>query len=124
MVMGPSPPPPRKGLGRLGCLIQLVLVGGVIYFGLFAGKDLLDFYRFRDAMKQEARFATVRSDQQIKDRLRAFADSVGLPAAARDISVVREGDRIRIWSEYEKELKLPFDYQRSLNLRPSVERTL
>lgn len=115
---------PRSGVGRLGCLIQLILVGGVIYFGSFAGRDLLDFYRFRDAMKQEARFATVRSDQQIKDRLRAFADSVGLPAAARDINVVREGDRIQIWSQYEKELKLPFDYQRSLNLRPSVEKTL
>ncbi len=122
--MCPSAPPARKGVGRLSSLIQLVLVGGVIYFGLFAGKDLLDFYRFRDAIKQEARFATVRSDQQIKDRLPAFADSVGLPWEARDINVVREGDRIQIWSEYEKELKLPFEYQRLSNLRPSVERTL
>ncbi|HVF38496.1 MAG TPA: hypothetical protein VM939_01265 [Gemmatimonadaceae bacterium] len=114
----------RAGLGRLGCLVQIILVGGLIYFGMLAGRDLLDFYRYRDAMKQVARFATVRSDQQIKDHLRAYADSIGLPVAAKDVNVVREGDRIRIWAEYDEELKLPFEYRRSIHLRPSIEKTL
>jgi len=62
----------------------------VIYFGIFAGKDLLDFYRYRDAMSKVARFASVRTDQHLKDHLRAYADSIGLPADAKDVNIVRE----------------------------------
>lgn len=113
----------RRGGSRIGCLIQIVIAGALIYFGLYAGEDMLEFYRFRDAMKQQARFAAGRTDQQIKDRLKAFADSVGLPDGASDVSVVRENNRIRISSEYEQPLRLPFDYQYSVNLRPSAERS-
>lgn len=95
----------------------------MIYFGIYAVQDMLAFYRFRDAMKQQARFASGRTDQQIKDRLKAFADSVGLPDGARDVTVVRENDRIRISSQYDQPLRLPFDYQYSINLRPSAERS-
>ena len=101
--------------------MQLVLIGGVVYFGIFAGQDMLQFYRFRDAMKQQARFASTKSDQQIKDRLKAFADSVVLPDGARDVNIVREGNRIHIWSDYDQPLRLPFDYQKIVHLRPSVE---
>lgn len=111
-------------MGRLGCLIQLILVGALIYFGLYATQDMLEFFRFRDAMKQQARFADGRTDQQIKDHLKAFADSVELPEGAREINVVREAGRIRIWSEYDQGLRLPFDYDYSIHLRPSAEKTL
>jgi len=114
----------RAGMGRLGCLIQFILGGGVVYLRILAGKDLLDFYRYRDAMNKVARFASVRTDQQLKDHLRAYADSIGLPADAKDVNIVREGDRIRIWADYEEELRLPFEYQRSIRLRPSIEKTL
>lgn len=113
----------RRGASRLGCLFQLALLAAVVYVGILVGEDALAFYRFRDAMKQEARFASVRTDQQIKDRLRAFTDSVELPAAAREVNVVREGNTIRIWSAYDRELKLPLDYSRTFHLRPSVEKT-
>jgi len=114
----------RRGAGRLGCLIQLVILGGLLYFGMYAGQDLLDYYRLRDAMKQQARFATLRTDTQIKDRLRSFADSVGLPEEARDVNIVRDDNTIRIWSEYDQPLRLPFDIQKSVHLRPFVEQRL
>jgi hypothetical protein len=115
---------PRRGTSRLGCLIQLVILGGLIYFGIYAGQDILDYYRLRDAMKQEARFATLRSDTQMKDRLRSFADSVGLPEEASDINIVRGDNFIHIWSEYDQPLRLPFNIQKSVHLRPSVEQRL
>ena len=114
----------RRGASRLGCVIQLAILAGIIYFGIYAGQDLLDYYRLRDAMKQEARFATLRSDTQIKDRLRSFADSVGLPPEAQDINIVRDDRVIRIWSEYDQPLRLPFDLKKSVHLRPSVESPL
>ena len=109
-----------RGASRLGCLIQLIIVVGLIYFGAYAGQDLLDYYRFQDAMKQEARFAAKRTDTQIKDRLRMFADSVGLPVEAQDINIVRDELTIRIWSEYDQPLRLPFDWKKSIHLVPSV----
>lgn len=114
----------RRGVSRLGCVVQLGILAGIIYFGMYAGQDLLYYFRLRDAMKQEARFATTRSDAQIKDRLRNFADSVDLPAEAKDINIVRDENRIQIWSEYDQPLRLPFDIRKSVHLRPSVEQRL
>ena len=109
-----------RGTGRLGCVIWLGLLVGIIYFGTYAGQDLLDYYRIRDAMSQEGRFADRRTDQQIKDRLRLFADSVGLPVEAHDINIIRDENTIRIWTEYDQPLRLPFDIQKSVHLKPSV----
>ena len=78
----------RRGASRLGCLIQLIILGSMIYFGLYVGEDALSYYRFRDAMKQEARFAGHRTDQQIRDHLKAFSDSVLLPDAAKDMTIL------------------------------------
>ena len=83
----------------------------------------MSYYRLRDAMKQEARFAATRTDDQMKDRLRAFTDSVKLPDEAKAINIVRGDNRIRIWSEYDQEVKLPFNQSRTIHLRPSVENT-
>ncbi|HVD60658.1 MAG TPA: hypothetical protein VNC11_07290 [Gemmatimonadaceae bacterium] len=113
----------RQGASRLGCLIQIVIVVALIYFGMLAGEDALAYYRFKDAMKNEARFAAVRSDQDILKRLRAFTDSVKLPPAASEINVVRDGNQIRIWSEYDQVFKLPFNKTKVVHLRPSAEQT-
>jgi len=114
----------QRGASRLGCLIQLIILGGIIYFGMYAGQDLLEYYRFKDAMKQEARFATLRTDAQIKEHLRSFADSVRLPEEASDINIVRDENTIRIWSEYDQPLRLPFKIEKSVHLRPSAESRL
>ena len=113
----------RRGASRLGCLIQIAIVAIIVYFGLLAGEEALAYYRFKDAMKNEARFAAIRTDQDIRNRLRVFADSVELPAQAKDVRIVREGNRIRIWSEYDQVFKLPLKHTRVIHLRPSVEKT-
>ena len=114
----------RAGASRLGCLIQLIIVGAIFYFAFIASEDALKYFSFRDAMKQEARFASLRNDAQIKDRLRAFADTSGLPVEAQDVKIVREGDVIRIWSDYDQTFHFPFKLERTIHLRPSVEKKL
>ena len=112
----------RRGASRLGCLVQLILVGMIAYFAAIAGEEALTYYRFKDAMKNEAGFAYKRTDQQIKDHLRAFTDSVKLPASAKDIFVAREGNYIKIWAEYDQEFKLPLNKTKIVHLRPSAEK--
>jgi hypothetical protein len=118
-----SPATGRRGASRLGCLIQLVVLVSIIYFGFLAGEEALAYYRFKDAMKNEARFASIRTDVEIRKRLRAFTDSVKLPAEAKEINVVRDGNEIHIWSEYDQVIRLPFNKTRIVHLRPSVEKT-
>jgi hypothetical protein len=113
----------RVGASRLGCLIQIAILVAVIYFATLAGQEALAYYRFKDAMKNEVRFATTRSDSDMRTRLRAFTDSVELPASAKDINIVRGPNSIRIWTEYDQEFKLPFNHTRIVHLRPSVERS-
>lgn len=120
-MVNPSATDSRRGAGRLGCLVQILVVGMAVYFALLAGEEALVYYRFRDAMKSEARFAARRSDQQIKDRLRAFTDSVDLPLSAKEIFIARDGNRIRIWSRYDQEFKLPMNRRKIVHLRPSAE---
>ena len=114
----------RRGTSRLGCLIQLAILVALFYVGMNAVPDLLHYYRLRDAMEQEARFATRRSDAQIRDHLRSFAGSVDLPPDAQEINVVRDENTIHIWTEYDQPLKLPFNIRKSVHLRPSVEEHL
>ena len=122
MVKSRSTMHARRGAGRLGCLLQIALIACVIYVGSLVVDDVMAYYRYRDAMKQEVRFAATRSDAEMRRRLLAFADSVKLPRAAREMNIVRDERRIRIWSEYDVDLKLPF-YERTFHLRPSAERT-
>lgn len=111
------------GASRLGCLVQIVIVVAIFYFGMLAGQEALVYYRFKDAMKNEARFASTRTDAEMSRRLQAFTDSVDLPSAARNIRIVRTENRIRIWSEYDQEFKLPFNHTKVVHLKPSVEKS-
>jgi hypothetical protein len=111
----------RKGASRLGCLIQIAIVAAIFYVASVAGHDALMYYRFKDAMRNETMFAASRGDSGIKARLQAFTDSVDLPASARNINIVREENRIRIWSQYDKVYKLPLNHTKVIHLRPSAE---
>ena len=97
----------RRGRSSLGCLISLLLVAAVAYFGVNAGEMYLRYYRFRDAMGQEVRFAGQKSDEAIRRRLAALADSLGLPEAAGRVQVRRDGRRITVSSEYYERIELP-----------------
>lgn len=115
---------PRAGRSTLGCLVLLLLVTAVGYFGVNVGEAYWRFYQFQDAMKQEARFATRRPDDQIRSRLRAKADSLGLPAEAmRHLRVRRTPRLIRISSEYYENIELPA-VVRQLHFAPQVETRL
>jgi hypothetical protein len=112
----------RRGAGRLGCLFQLAIIAGLNYVGSLVADDVMAYYRYRDAMKQEVKFAATRDEGEMRRRLRAFTDSVKLPPAAKEANIVRDERSIRIWSEYDVDFRLPF-YERTFHLRPSAERT-
>ena len=114
--------PHRNGASRLGCLLQLLVVALLAYAATIAGEDALMYYRLQDAMRNEANFANVRSDSEILARLHAFTDSVKVPDDAKDISVARDDRGIRIWSDYDIAVRLPFNHVKTIHMRASAER--
>ena len=112
----------RHGRSSLGCLVTLLVVTAIVYFGVNIGETYLRFYRYRDAMRQEVRFAGKRSDGDIKRRLSIFADSLGLPTEASVVRVRRRPSRITIWADYDESVELPLTV-RTVHFTPQADGT-
>ena len=52
----------RTGRGSLGCLVMLLILAAVVYFGVNVGEVYWRFYQYQDAMRQEVRFAAHNSN--------------------------------------------------------------
>ncbi len=97
----------RRGITSLGCLVTLLIIAAVFYFGVGVGEQYFDFYQYQDAMRQEVKFAAHNSDAVILRHLRERADSLGLPEAAGEVTLQRDGRHIEMESEYYVHLELP-----------------
>jgi len=112
---------PPAGRGKLGCLLLLLVLAAVIYVGADIGEVYWRYYQFRDAVEQEAQYGTTRSDDEIKRRLVALVDSLGLPEeAARRLQVRRSANRLTIDTEYTEHIDVPL-YKRDVKFAPSAE---
>jgi hypothetical protein len=115
---------PAAGRSTLGCLVALLIVTAVLYFGVNIGSVYWKFYRYQDAMQQEAQFAQMRTDQVIARRLTSVAESFGLPDAAHQVRIRRDGAtrRIYITADYSERVELP-GFARTFHLTPHAEGT-
>lgn len=111
----------RRGVGAFGCMVSLVVVAALVYFGGSYASAYLDYYRYKDAMKQEAKFSLQRTDVQIQSRLRVFADSLGLPPSARVVRVSRGRERVVISASYLQSVPVPVVGNRKVRFNPRVE---
>ncbi|MGQ0648676.1 MAG: hypothetical protein ACT4P7_14025 [Gemmatimonadaceae bacterium] len=113
----------RRGASKVGCLLVLLIAAAVVYFGFNTGEVYYRYYRFRDAMEQEGRFARRNTDEAIRRRLRSLADSLGLPEEAGQVKVRRSANRISISAEYHETVELPM-YVKTLRFAPAIARDL
>jgi hypothetical protein len=110
----------RRGSSSLGCLFTLLLLAAVGYFGVNVGEVYFRYFQYKDAMRQEVRFAAHNNDAVIVRHLREQADSLGLPDAARNVMVQRDGRHIEIEAEYYEHIELPLTV-REVYLNPHAE---
>ncbi len=101
---------------------MLLILSVIIYFGVDVAQPYMRYYRFRDSMAQEARFADHLTDSKIVANLRAQADSLGLPPGAQALSVRRTTAGIEISSSWTETVALA-GYTRELPFRAHVQRT-
>ncbi|HEY9228440.1 MAG TPA: hypothetical protein VIP11_17435 [Gemmatimonadaceae bacterium] len=112
----------RRGASTLGCLFSLLIAVAVMYFGVNVGRVYWRFYQFQDDMRQEVRFATTRTNDQIVTHLRASADSLGLPEAAGKVSIRRTEHTITVESDYYETVEFPM-IVREIHFNPRAEGT-
>lgn len=97
----------RRGATKLGCLLQLLVLAFIGFFGADIGEVYWRYFRFKDAVEQEARFRSQKSIPEIRQRIRFLADSLGLPEEA-GIPVVRKtATQTLIESHYDDTLIFP-----------------
>ncbi len=110
----------RRGATKLGCLMTLLLLAAVGYFGANAGDKYYRFWKYRDAMRQEVRFRAKQPIPQIRARLRAIADSLGLPSVAGIVSVRKNGRQILIEAYYDELIDFP-GFKREVHFAPRAQ---
>lgn len=111
---------PRR-TARRGYLFAFLILTSVAYFGVNFGSHYVQYWRFKDAMRQQAARAAGRTDAVIRNRLVGKIQDLELPHAARTSLTVRRSTRpreIRIESSYQVVLELPFhSYVHTFNPR-------
>jgi hypothetical protein len=97
----------RPGAGKLGCLAMIIVVGSVFYFGINIGKHYWRYVEYRDRMQTEVRYGAHKPDSMIVARLRASADSLGLPEAAKRVIIRRANNILFIQADYYEHIEFP-----------------
>lgn len=91
----------RRGVSRAGCLTWVLAIAIIVYLGVNIGAPYMRYFRFRDAVQQQVRYATFRNDDAIRQEIWAAADSLGLPEEAYHVTVERAPRSIRIFGSYD-----------------------
>jgi hypothetical protein len=113
----------RRGRSMLGCLFTLLIGVAALYFAFNLAEPYWRYYQYKDAMSQEARFASQITNEEITRRLQAKADSLGLPPEAYRLRFNRMANSIAISAEYQEVVELP-GYTRHFVFKPRVEAPL
>lgn len=91
----------RRGTSSIGCLTVLAFLAVAIFIGVHVGEPYYRYYQFRDAVQQEAHFATFRTDSALRADIWANADSLVLPDGAYRVFINRSPRSIRIRTAYD-----------------------
>lgn len=101
---------------------MLLIVAAIGYFGTPVGEAYFNYYRYQDRMASEARFAAHNTDAEIRLRVSAFADSLGLPEPANKVIVRRGEHDVVIYANYSVRIELP-GKMRELHFNPTATGT-
>ena len=101
-----------------GCLVTLAILVGAIYLAILAGRPFFRYKQFHAEMESNARWASGLADSVIMRRLTTLADSLGLPKAAKKITITRKNDAILIKGKYTETVKFPLIGEKSFEFTP------
>jgi hypothetical protein len=111
----------RRGASTGGCLVSILVLMVVLYYGINLGRVWWRYFEIQDRMKMAARYSQNQSDAQIQAQLKADALDIGLPgdAARFRLTRVAHPPSITITTEYHEDIDLPL-LKKTLTFRPKV----
>jgi len=111
----------RRGASTGGCLLSIVVLMVVLYYGINLGRVWYRYFEIQDRMKAAARYSQNQSDNEIRAQLRSDVIDIGLPRDQIRFQLVRVAHppSITITSEYQEKIDLPL-LKRTLTFRPKV----
>ena len=119
-------PAPRRGASTTGCLLSLLVLVAVLYYGVNIGELYFRYYRLVDEMGSQARVAAALDNGTIQRRIVAAIQDIGLPDdAASNLQITRVASprQITIESEYAESVHLPL-FDHTFRFHPKVTEPL
>ncbi len=116
----------RRGAGKTGCLVSLLVFVGLLYYGVNIGEVWFRYYRLLDEMKVQARLSSALDDGTIRRRVAAAIQDIGVPQTAITNLTVRRSSQpreIRIETRYAEGVDLPL-FNHTFTFRPRVTQPL
>jgi len=114
---------PQRGAGKLKTIILLLVLVAFVYVGFKIVPAYVDNFELEDAMKTEARFASVnrKTPEDVRNSIYKKIRDLGIPAGPEDIRVDPVGGSgIRITVTYTVVVDLP-GYTLRLNFQPTAD---
>ena len=116
----------RRGASTTGCLLSLLVLVAVLYYGVNIGELYFRYYRLVDEMGSQARVAAALDNGTIQRRIVAAIQDIGLPDdAASNLQITRVASprQITIESEYSESVHLPL-FDHTFRFHPKVTEPL
>jgi hypothetical protein len=117
----------RRGATSSGCLLSLLILVAVLYYGVNIGEVYFHYYRLLDEMQTETRIASGLDDGTIRRRIQAAIEEIGLPdsAGGRQLQIRRSASprEIVIETRYSEVVSLPF-FHHSFSFHPRAAQPL
>lgn len=116
----------RRGASTTGCLVSLLVLVAVLYYGVNIGELFIRYYRLEDEMDTQARLASGLDNGTIQRRLEATIRDLGLPEdASANLQITRSPSprEITIESDYYESVHLPL-FDHTFHFRPKATQPL
>ena len=110
----------------MGCLISLVVLVAVLYYGVNIGVVYFRYYRLVDEMGTQARLAAALDNGTIQRRIGEAVHEIGLPDdASNNLQITRSAmpRQITIETTYNESVHLPL-FNHTFRLHPKATEPL
>jgi hypothetical protein len=112
----------RRGASTMGCLVSLLVLVAVLYYGVNIGEVYFRYYRLTDEMRTQARLASAIDNGTIQRRIAMAIQEIGLPeAASSNLQITRSAAprQITIETDYSESVRLPL-FNHTFQLHPKA----
>jgi hypothetical protein len=115
-----------RGASTMGCLLSLLVLVAVLYYGVNIGEVYFRYYRLLDEMQGQARVAAALDNGTIQRRIASAIQEIGLPDdASSNLQITRSASprQIAIETDYSETVHLPL-FVHTFHLHPKATEPL